>query len=132
MSSKYLVRKVGSRAYSKGMKERKTLEEMIRELGTSKVSALKWLQSLERYGSLIYRRTRLTKPGRRGGRPQNVYHPTRNLKTLEKESSNAMVVVIIDFSKLKTMCRYEKGGGMCKALIPKLQRCDSQLCPYLK
>jgi predicted ArsR family transcriptional regulator len=113
------------------MKERKTLEEMIRELGTSKVSALKWLQSLERDGSLIYR-TRLTKPGRRGGRPQNVYHPTRNLKTLEKESSNAMVVVIIDFSKLKTMCRYEKGGGMCKALIPKLQRCDSQLCPYLK
>ena len=124
MDSEHLVQKVGS--ILQGNKG-KTLEEMIRELGTSKVSALKWLQSLERDG-LIYR-TRLTKPGRRG-RPQNVYHPTRNLKAfLEKESSNAMVV--IDFSKLKTVCRYEK-GGMCKALIPKLQRCDSRLCPYLK
>lgn len=101
---------------------------MIHELGASKVSALKWLQSLEKDG-LVYR-TRLMKPGRKG-RPQNVYHPTKNLKAfMVKESSNAMVV-ILDFSKLKTICRYEK-GGMCKALLPKLQRCESQLCPYLK
>lgn len=30
----------------------------------------------------------------RKGRPQNVYHSTKNLKTfLEKESSNAMVII---------------------------------------
>lgn len=124
MSSEYLVRKVGS--VLQGDKG-KTLKEMIDELGTSKVSALKWLQSLEKDG-LIYR-THLTKSGRKG-RPQNVYHPTKNLTVfLERGSPNATVV--LDFSKLKTLCRYEK-GGMCKALLPKLQRCESRLCPYLK
>ena len=124
MSSEFLVQKVGNILQGS---EGKTLKEMIHELGTSKVSALKWLQSLEKDG-LIYR-THLMKAGRKG-RPQNVYHPTKNLKAfLGKESSNAMVV--LDFSKLRTICRYEK-GGMCKALLPKLQRCESRLCPYLK
>jgi len=104
----------------------KTLQEMIHELGVSKVSTLKWLQSLEKDG-LVYR-TSLIKAGQKG-RPQNVYHPTKNLKVFsDKESSN---VVVIDFSKLKIICRYEK-GGMCKALLPKLQRCESSICPYLK
>jgi CTP-dependent riboflavin kinase len=124
MSSEFLAQKVGGILEGS---EGKTLKEMIQELGTSKVSALKWLQSLEKDG-LVYR-TRLTNLGRKG-RPQSVYHPTKNLKAfLGEESSNAMVV--LDFSKLKIMCRYEK-GGMCKALLPKLQRCESRLCPYLK
>jgi predicted transcriptional regulator len=124
MSSEFLVQKVGNILQGS---DGKTLEEMIHELGASKVSALKWLQSLEKDG-LVYR-TRLMKAGRKG-RPQSVYHPTKNLKTfIGKESSNSMVM--LDFSKLKTICRYEK-GGMCKALLPKLQRCESQLCPYLK
>jgi predicted ArsR family transcriptional regulator len=103
----------------------KTLKEMITELGTSKVSALKWLQSLEEDG-LVYR-TRLNKPGSKG-RPQSVYHSTKNLHSFMKKESSATVV--IDFAKLKTICRYEK-GGMCKAMLPKLQKCDSSLCPYL-
>ena len=124
VSTEFLVQKVGSILRGE---EGKILKEMIQELGTSKVSALNRLRSLEKDG-LIYR-TRLTKLGIRG-RPQNVYHPTKNLKAfLEKESPNA--VVVLDFSKLKTLCRYEK-GGMCKALLPKLQRCESRLCPYLK
>jgi hypothetical protein len=77
---------------------------------------------------MIYR-THLTKLGMKG-RPQNVYHPTKNLKAfLEKESPNA--TMLLDFSKLKTLGRYEK-DGMCKARLPKLQRCESRLCPYLK
>ena len=124
MSSEHLVRKVSSILRDE---EGRTLKEMIRELGASKVSALKWLQSLERDG-LIYR-THLMDPGKRG-RPQNVYHPTKNLKPfLERESPNATVV--IDFSKLKILCKYEK-GGMCKALLPKLQKCESRLCPYVE
>ena len=123
MSGEFLVRKVGSLLQGD---EGKTLQEMISQLGTSKVSALKWLQSLEKDG-LIYR-TRIMKTGKKG-RPQSLYHPTKNLKTfLEKESSDA---VIIGFSKLKVICRYKK-GGMCKALLPKLQTCEQNICPYLK
>jgi len=123
MSNEFLIQKVSS--ILQGNKG-KTLQEMIHELGVSKVSTLKWLQSLEKDG-LVYR-TSLIKAGQKG-RPQNVYHPTKNLKVFsDKESSN---VVVIDFSKLKIICRYEK-GGMCKALLPKLQRCESSICPYLK
>jgi predicted ArsR family transcriptional regulator len=71
MSSEFLVQKVGNILQGS---DGKILEEMIHELGASKVSALKWLQSLEKDG-LVYR-TRLMKAGRKG-RPQNVYHPTK-------------------------------------------------------
>ena len=122
MSDQYLVQRVADVLHDT---DGRTLLEMMVELGTSKVSALKWLQSLEKDG-FVYK-TRLNKAGSKG-RPKNVYHPTKNLRTfMEKESSAA---VVIDFSRLRTMCRYEK-GGMCKAMLPKLQKCESRLCPYL-
>ena len=123
MSGQYLVQRVANVLHGS---DGKTLKQMISELGTSKVSALKWLQALEKDG-MVYRTRSINKPGIRG-RPQSVYHATRNMKSfMEKESSAA---VVIDFSKLKTICRYEK-GGMCKAMLPKLQKCESRLCPYL-
>jgi len=123
MSSEFLAQRVASILQGA---EGKTLEEMIRALGVSKVSALKWLKSLESDG-LVYR-TQLMRAGRRG-RPRSLYHPTKNLKKFMHGSPTGSVVTL-DFTTLKSMCRYEK-GGMCKALLPKLQRCESSHCPYL-
>ena len=123
MSSEFQIQRVGNILLQNS--EGKTLQEMIHELEASKVSTMKWLQLLEKDG-LIYK-TRLMKPGKKG-RPQNVYHPTKKLRTLSDEKTSDKV--IIEFSKLRGICRYKK-GGICKALLPKLQNCESSLCPYL-
>jgi len=124
MQDEFLAHKAAS---TFGNADGKTLQEMIAALEVSKVTALKWLRSLERQG-LVYR-TQLMRTGMKG-RPQDVYHPTKNLKRFKECSSNSPIVAI-DFSIIRSICRYHK-GGMCKALLPKLQRCESMLCPYLK
>ncbi len=123
MFNEFLVQRVGSILQGA---EGKTLEEMIRPLGVSKVCALKWLKSLENDG-LVYR-TQLMRPGRRG-RPRSLYHSTGNLKFIDRSLKGS--VVTLDFKTLRSICRYQK-GGMCKALLPKLRRCESSLYPYPK
>ena len=109
--------------------EGRCLQEMMQSLDTSKVTALKWLKSMEREG-LVYR-TLAHRPGMKG-RPRSIYHPTKNLKMFMKhESEQGSEMVSISLTALRRLCRYEK-GGMCKAILPKLQRCEASLCPYLK
>ena len=107
--------------------EGRTLSEVISELGVSKVTAIRWLRAMERDG-LLYRSYDM-KQGKRG-RPRSIYHQTKNLRRFT-EGPNDGSMVSLSFKSLKSMCRHEK-GGMCKALLPKLQRCDASLCPYLK
>ena len=109
--------------------EGRTLQEMICGLGVSKVTTLKWLRSMERKGLLC--RSYEVKQGKRG-RPRGVYHQTKNLKRfIEEPPQGDGSMVTLSLTTLRSICRYEK-GRMCKALLPKLQRCETSLCPYLK
>ena len=107
--------------------EGRTLSEVISELGVCKVTTIKCLRVMERDG-LLYRSYDM-KQGKRG-RPRSIYHQTKNLRRF-MEGPNDGSMVSLSFKALRGMCRYEK-GGMCKALLPKLQRCEASLCPYLK
>jgi hypothetical protein len=75
-------------------------------LGLGKAYSLS-LQSIQNDGQ------RCIKSGERAG--PSVYRG-KNLKASLAESSTPGV---LDFSKLKTICRFEK-DGMCKAILPKL------------
>ncbi len=107
--------------------EGRTLGEVTHELNVSRVTTIKWLRSMEKEG-LLHRTYQMK--GKRG-RPRGVYHPTKNLRRFVEAPNNGSMMVTLSFATIRGMCRH-RAGAVCKALTPKIQNCDSSLCPYLK
>ena len=124
MLNEFMVSKVATVLFRA---DGRSLGEVTNELAVSRPTAIKWLRSMEREG-LLYRSYNMK--GKKG-RPKGIYHPTKNLKRFVDTPQGNGSMVTLSFTTMKSICRYHT-GGMCKALIPKLQRCDSSLCPYLK
>jgi DNA-binding transcriptional ArsR family regulator len=95
-----------------------TLAELIRD---SKFARSTVIVHLERLGSegLVLKEKKSSK-GR--GRPEFLYRPA---ETSQPKMSPQPSVVVLEFSKPKKACRYEK-GGYCK---PARDRCAAQNCP---
>lgn len=106
-----------------------TLKEMVRELGVSRPTALRWLGSMEKEG-LLYRSYQMRQ--RKRGRPRGVYHATGGLKRfIEEQKKGDTSMVTIAFETVKSMCKHQT-GGMCRFFAPKIQKCDASGCSYLK
>ena len=64
------------------------------------------------------------------GRPKYVYHvPSRTTKQVSRALQDPRVeLVALPFSRLRHICRFEK-GGRCKETR---RECESQICPQIR
>jgi predicted transcriptional regulator len=110
-------------------KQPRTLEEIVDALGVSRMTAFRFLKELVSK-QLVRREEEIH--GR--GRPRVLFYATKNLERMiqlaRQDRYAEDSILSIPFSLIKSMCRHHK-GGMCKALLPKLQRCEVDLCPSL-
>ena len=100
-----------------------TLQDAIKVLDVSKVTALKWLRMMEEED--LVSKSCIKKAGK--GRPKNIYHPTRKLVNQSINVAN----VVISFPTLKSICKYEDLDA-CMISLSELQRCEKTLCPYMR
>ena len=94
-----------------------TLAELVGDSGFARSTViihLEWLGSRE----LVLKEK---KPGKGRGRPEFLYRPAA---TLQPEPAPQPSVIVMEFSKLKKACRYEK-GGYCKLAR---DRCATENC----
>ena len=68
-------------------------------------------------------------PAKRLGRPSFAYSlsPKVNRQRIGASSSSSTETVTLNFSKLRHLCRFEK-GGYCKQIR---KRCEAQKCPQI-
>jgi predicted transcriptional regulator len=94
-----------------------TLPELVKDSGFARSTVI---IHLERLGSeeLILKEK---KPSRCRGRPEFLY---RSAETSQPKATSQPNVIVMEFSKLKKACRYEK-GGYCKLARDK---CVTQNC----
>lgn len=97
-----------------------TLTELVRGSGFARSTVI---IHLERLGSVeLVSKEKKSRKGR--GRPEFLYRAAAipKLKTSSQPS-----VIVMEFSRLKKACRYEK-GGYCK---PARDACSPQNCPLI-
>ena len=94
-----------------------TLAELVRDSGFARSTVIIHLERLGS-GDLLLKEKRPTK-GR--GRPEFLYRPAPPPQPKATPQSS---VIVMEFSKLKKACRYEK-GGYCKLAR---DRCATQNC----
>ena len=95
-----------------------TLAALVKDSGFASSSVI---IHLERLGSeeLVLKEK---KPSKGRGRPEILYRPAETPQPKAVPQPN---VIVMEFSKLKKACRYEK-GGYCKIAG---DRCATQNCP---
>jgi predicted transcriptional regulator len=96
------------------------LAELVGDSGFARSTVIIHLERLGSTGLVL----RGKKPSRGRGRPEFLYHPA---ETSHSEMALQPSVVMLEFSKLKRACRYEK-GGYCK---PARDTCATQSCPLI-
>ena len=110
-------------------KQPRTLKEMVDSLGVSRMTAFRFLKELDSK-QLVRREKEIH--GR--GRPRALFYVTKNFERMNqlarKNQSIDESIISLPFSVIRNMCKHHK-GGMCKALLPKLQSCNEDLCTYL-
>jgi len=83
-----------------------TLAELVKATGFARSTVIIHLEWLVSEG-LVFREK---KPGKGRGRPKFLYRPA-DIQTFKASSQPS--IALIEFSKLRKACRYEK-GGYCK------------------
>jgi len=83
-----------------------TLAELVRDSGFARSTVIIHLERLGS-GELILKEK---KPSKGRGRPEFLYRPAH---TPQPKAASQPSVIVMEFSKLKKACRYEK-GGYCK------------------
>jgi predicted ArsR family transcriptional regulator len=102
-----------------------TLSQVIRSLGVSRTTAIRWLSLMES-GELLSRSQLLS--GKRG-RPEAVYRPTDRLtRLIEAHSSDS--IAVLNFPVLRKMCKYFV-NDYC-GYRTETQPCAASLCPFLQ
>jgi predicted transcriptional regulator len=94
-----------------------TLAELVGDLGFARSTVIIHLERLGS-GELVLKEK---KPGEGRGRPEFLYRPAN---TPQPKAAPQPTVIVMEFSKLKKACRYEK-GGYCKLAR---DRCATQNC----
>jgi DNA-binding transcriptional ArsR family regulator len=94
-----------------------TLAELVRDSGFARSTVIFHLERLGS-GELVLKEK---KPGKGRGRPEFLYRPA---DTPPPKAAPQPSVIVMEFSKLKKACRYEK-GGYCKLAR---DRCATQNC----
>ena len=104
----------------RGNPEPMTLPELVHDSCFARSTVI---IHLERLGSteLVLKEK---KPSKGRGRPEFLYRAADTPKPKSSQHSN---VIVMEFSKLKKACRYEK-GGYCK---PARDVCAQQNCPLI-
>jgi predicted transcriptional regulator len=100
-----------------GKGESLTLAELVRDSGFARLTVIVHLERLGS-GELILKEK---KPSKGLGRPEFQYRPADAPQT---KATPQPSVVVLEFSRLKKACRYEK-GGYCKLAR---DRCITQNC----
>jgi predicted transcriptional regulator len=97
-----------------------TLAELVGDSGFARSTVIIHLERLGSEGLVLKEK----KPSKGRGRPEFLYHPA---DTSYSEMPSQPSMVMLEFSKLKKACRYEK-GGYCK---PARDTCATQNCPLI-
>jgi predicted transcriptional regulator len=97
-----------------------TLAELVNDSGFARSTVIIHLERLGSEGPVLKEK----KPSRGRGRPEFLYHTA---DTSPSKMAPQPSVVMLEFSKLKKACRYEK-GGYCK---PARDTCATQNCPLI-
>jgi len=95
-----------------------TLAELIRDSEFARSTVIVHLERLGSEGLVLKEK----KPSKGRGRPEFLY---RAADTPQSKTAPQPSLVVLEFSKLKKACRYEK-GGYCKLAR---DRCAAQNCP---
>ena len=93
------------------------LAELVGDSGFARSTVIIHLERLG-YAGLVLKQK---KPSKGRGRPEFLYHPA---ETSHSGMALQPSIVMLEFSKLKRACRYEK-GGYCKKIRNK---CAPQNC----
>ena len=96
------------------------LAELVNDSGFARSTVIIHLERLGSEGLVLKEK----KPSKGRGRPEFLYHPA---ETSRSKMVFQPSVVMLEFSKLKRACRYEK-GGYCK---PARDTCATQNCPLI-
>ena len=96
------------------------LAELVGDSGFARSTVIIHLERLGSAGLVLKEK----KPGKGRGRPEFLYHPA---ETSHSKTTLQPSIVMLEFSKLKRACRYEK-GGYCK---PARDTCATQNCPLI-
>jgi predicted transcriptional regulator len=97
-----------------------TLAELVNDSCFARSTVIIHLERLGSEGLVLKEK----KPSKGRGRPEFLYHPAN---TSHSEMASQPIVVMLEFSRLKKACRYEK-GGYCK---PARDTCASLNCPLI-
>ena len=97
-----------------------TLAELVNDSGFARSTVIIHLERLGSEGLVLKEK----KPSRGRGRPEFLYHTA---DTSPSKMAPQLSVVMLEFSRLKKACRYEK-GGYCK---PARDTCATQNCPLI-
>ena len=97
-----------------------TLAELVGDSGFARSTVIIHLERLSSEGLVLKEK----RPSKGRGRPEFLYHPA---DTSHSKMAPQPSVVMLEFSKLKKACRYEK-GGYCK---PARDTCATPNCPLL-
>jgi predicted transcriptional regulator len=95
-----------------------TLAELVKDSGFARSTVIIHLERLGSEGLVLKEK----KPSKGRGRPEFLY---RAADTPQPKTAPQLSVVVLEFSRLKKACRYEK-GGYCKLAR---DRCVAQNCP---
>ena len=120
MSESYVSELLASVLVTQGKPSSKTLRELIRGTGLSRVTVLKYVKKLKDQG-LITEKTLIQ--GR--GRPKLLFQPTQALLKMISTAKRGDETVLIRFERLKTLCKHMKGDRCKETLKP----CYANLCP---
>jgi predicted ArsR family transcriptional regulator len=97
-----------------------TLAELVGDSGFARSTVIIHLERLGSEGLVLKEK----KPSKGRGRPEFLYHPAG---TSHSKVSPQPSIIMLEFSKLKKACRYEK-SGYCK---PAKDTCATQNCPLI-
>ena len=100
-------------------------QQLLRDVGFSHSTLRGHLTRLERQGLVVKEK----KPQKGPGRPRFTYHiPSRLKRQVILSLEDPYIrLVTLPFSRLKHLCRFEK-GGYCKKIKG---RCEPQNCPQI-
>jgi len=120
MSESYVCELLAPVLVSDGKPSAKTLSELIKGTGLSRVTVLKYVKRLKDQGLIT------EKPLIQGrGRPKLLFQPTQPFLRIISTVKRGDETVLIKFEKLKTLCKHMK-EDRCKQT---LKLCYANLCP---
>lgn len=120
MSESYVCELLASVLVLEGKPSSKTLSELIKGTGLSRVTVLKYVKKLKDQGLIT------EKPLIHGrGRPKLLFQPAQPFLKMISTEKRGDETVLIRFEKLKSLCKHMK-GDRCKQT---LKLCYANLCP---